>query len=590
MVEGGDEQDKLENAENKGENIDSKTNLICEVSDSKEISTLEEENDVSIPIISSLTTKVSFEDAVVNDSFKCSNPENNSFENNSCNNENDNDSDFMKQIDKRNSSSLSEGCDKECDNERIEYMVEEISAKLSTSSMNGDELNASESGIEVENEKDVLISLVSKENQEEIESLQEQITEKENDCAKVTMENDNLRTPSKIRFSSNNELKVDDKVDYYINTNQVSVAEISMLSTPQSVKVDRCNESPSMMSFPEILKMWEQRDAVSCKSLESSIHITKDVVSNIAFSDKFTTIKAPETLLDKKVAKGDDDSNKIDLLIVQDADMIVATEFADDKPCVIEPELDCDTDEETDSHSEEPQNHKIVQDGKIRQDEPESATTPTDNLKTPTKRFSFREIISSGKKIASSKFQPSLPSLLSPSPNFQSSVSSRSFESTYPSTLPDPENIIAFGEILVRSSFLSKLTKKWSITECFWLQYKTEILIFQNFDDYDNWVRNPDLSQKERKLLVKLHVDFLKDQLKQGIRGYRMMEIKPKKYSGVLLYNFKLEKWTDLGSTVEAAFASQDKQKVEALRTSIANCLRQCPKNGLFSINDLIKP
>jgi len=55
-----------------------------------------------------------------------------------------------------------------------------------------------------------------------------------------------------------------------------------------------------------------------------------------------------------------------------------------------------------------------------------------------------------------------------------------------------------------------------------------------------------------------------------------------------LRYNFKLEKWMDLGPSILAVFASESPEEIEFLRHAIDECLQKCPDNGLRSIKDLL--
>lgn len=54
-------------------------------------------------------------------------------------------------------------------------------------------------------------------------------------------------------------------------------------------------------------------------------------------------------------------------------------------------------------------------------------------------------------------------------------------------------------------------------------------------------------------------------------------------------YQFKLERWTNLGVSVLAAFASEEEAEVQALHDTIAKILKSCPYGGLRNIDHMLK-
>jgi hypothetical protein len=54
-------------------------------------------------------------------------------------------------------------------------------------------------------------------------------------------------------------------------------------------------------------------------------------------------------------------------------------------------------------------------------------------------------------------------------------------------------------------------------------------------------------------------------------------------------YQFKLERWTHLGCSVLAAFASQEEGEVQILHDTISDILKRCPHNGLRNIDHMLK-
>lgn len=157
------------------------------------------------------------------------------------------------------------------------------------------------------------------------------------------------------------------------------------------------------------------------------------------------------------------------------------------------------------------------------------------------------------------------------------------------SPLPDATPILASGTILTRSSLRSLVMKKWHKSH--WVRYgPCALLVFRSKDDFGDWLRNPYHSQRQREYLVKARLDFYSEMKKPDVRGFKMTEIKLKSYEkkGAPMHNFKLERWTNLGVSFVAAFASPNLKEVEAVREAISHCLEMSPSGGLRDIDDLL--
>ena len=198
------------------------------------------------------------------------------------------------------------------------------------------------------------------------------------------------------------------------------------------------------------------------------------------------------------------------------------------------------------------------------------------------------------------------------------------------STLPNPNLIHQMGPIQSRTTLRSLLMKKWH-TDCWWMHYdRYSILIFRSKDHLDDWVQNPYHGKKEREYLIKLHIDFgdiggvggvksgsgsvnesvasgnnsnsNKDDNGDGgedggqttnILGHRILPIKQKNYGKKSnhndLYEFKLERWTNMGVSVLAAFASEEMEDVQLLYDTIVEIMERCPHGGLHNIDHMLK-
>ncbi len=144
----------------------------------------------------------------------------------------------------------------------------------------------------------------------------------------------------------------------------------------------------------------------------------------------------------------------------------------------------------------------------------------------------------------------------------------------------------------------------------------------------DDWVQNPYHGKRERAYLVKLRVDFgdivgasgigvgggsggsgsgghltttssnsnsgdSSHNTKESgnILGHRILPIKRKSYSKnePEMYQFKLERWTNMGVSVLAAFASEEEKEVKLLYDTIGEIMESCPFGGLHDISHMLQ-
>mmetsp|Transcript_27364 Transcript_27364/g.54831 ORF Transcript_27364/g.54831 Transcript_27364/m.54831 type:complete len:513 (+) Transcript_27364:40-1578(+) len=187
-------------------------------------------------------------------------------------------------------------------------------------------------------------------------------------------------------------------------------------------------------------------------------------------------------------------------------------------------------------------------------------------------------------------------------------------QSSSDSPLPNPDLIHQMGPIQTRTSLRSLLMKKWHPS--WWMHYDTHsLLIFRSKDHLDDWVQNPYHGKRERAYLVKLRVDFGdivgasasggagaggdgqpggdSNNAKEGvgILGHRLLPVKKKSYNKnePEMYQFKLERWTNMGVSVLAAFASEEEADVQLLYDTITEIMLTCPFGGLHDIDHMLK-
>ena len=202
------------------------------------------------------------------------------------------------------------------------------------------------------------------------------------------------------------------------------------------------------------------------------------------------------------------------------------------------------------------------------------------------------------------------------------------------SPLPNQNLIHQLGPIQTRTSLRSLLMKKWH--HSWWMHYDTtSLLVFRSKDHLDDWVQNPYHGKREREYLVKLRVDFgdivgataaaggggasashsssggaaggggvrahqsqsssgetnNKESNSNSILGHRILPIKQKSYhkNEPQMFQFKLERWTNMGVSVLAAFASEEEKEVQLLYDTILGIMEHCPFGGLHNIDHMLK-
>mmetsp|Transcript_4701 Transcript_4701/g.8996 ORF Transcript_4701/g.8996 Transcript_4701/m.8996 type:complete len:381 (-) Transcript_4701:132-1274(-) len=155
-----------------------------------------------------------------------------------------------------------------------------------------------------------------------------------------------------------------------------------------------------------------------------------------------------------------------------------------------------------------------------------------------------------------------------------------------PSSLPDWNLIKHSGTCLARISLRTLIMKKWK--QIFWISYGDHtMLFFKSRFHFEDWAMDPNLSMEQREKKVKLRVDFLhldastrKDT--EHIRGFQTSMIKGKQYkSKGMVYQFKLDKWTDQGPSINAAFGSETEDDVRELHIIMNAMLRTSPTTSL---------
>jgi hypothetical protein len=97
--------------------------------------------------------------------------------------------------------------------------------------------------------------------------------------------------------------------------------------------------------------------------------------------------------------------------------------------------------------------------------------------------------------------------------------------------------------------------------------------LFRSQSDYDDYLKNPYHSAKEKKYLIKLNVDFIQDVQENGVKGFNVTEIKSKPYSGVFMYQFKLEKIMDYGPNIIGVFGGENEGDVRVFRDELGRLI-----------------
>jgi hypothetical protein len=155
-------------------------------------------------------------------------------------------------------------------------------------------------------------------------------------------------------------------------------------------------------------------------------------------------------------------------------------------------------------------------------------------------------------------------------------------EEVNPGSPPDFDMIKHSGTVRARISMRTLLMKNWK--EIFWVAYGNyTLLFFKSKINFEDWAMNPHLSTRQREALVKLRIDFQnpdnsthKD--KETIKGFQASTVKGKVYNkNGMLHQFKLDKWTDQGPTIAAAFGSESYQDIYELHLIVAEMIGKSP-------------
>lgn len=155
-------------------------------------------------------------------------------------------------------------------------------------------------------------------------------------------------------------------------------------------------------------------------------------------------------------------------------------------------------------------------------------------------------------------------------------------EEAVPHTPPDWNLVKHSGTCMARLSLRTLLTKKWK--QVFWIAYgNDQLLFFRNRFDFEDWVKNPHLSFNQREKLVKLRVNFSNPNIStrkdtENIKGFQCSPMKMKSYkTSGYMHQFKLDKWTDAGPTINGAFGSQNEDEIRELHIILRAMLKESP-------------
>jgi hypothetical protein len=135
------------------------------------------------------------------------------------------------------------------------------------------------------------------------------------------------------------------------------------------------------------------------------------------------------------------------------------------------------------------------------------------------------------------------------------------------STLPPFDLVQHSGECLARFSLKSIIIKKWRPT--FWISLgDAQLLFFRSKNDFEEWISNPYLKEKDRTKLIKFSIDFANDVYQGVVQGYSVSTLSAKEYSrDGYMYHFKLEKWDQYGPSIHFALGGKSEHEVRSLRS-----------------------
>lgn len=152
----------------------------------------------------------------------------------------------------------------------------------------------------------------------------------------------------------------------------------------------------------------------------------------------------------------------------------------------------------------------------------------------------------------------------------------------------ETEKVKEEGFIMARGSRWAIIMKKWS-SDCYWVRHnRTELLVFNTYDDFKRWERCNDEGDKVgAEKFIKFSFDFNTKKKKMehmagidlpvSVKKYWMGNVKPKRYAGFggHLHQFKIEKSTHSGTNVVAAFASTSPRELNVIRKIIKRCMKR---------------
>lgn len=140
------------------------------------------------------------------------------------------------------------------------------------------------------------------------------------------------------------------------------------------------------------------------------------------------------------------------------------------------------------------------------------------------------------------------------------------------SPLPNKDYIELEGFVMARLSFRTLLMKAWK--KVYWIQYgPSAVLFFRSKDDANEWLENPRLTWKQRNAKIRFKIDFVHALEGPNVKGFKANKMKMKQYGVKNMHQFKLERWTDAGLVVHAAFASDMLDEVMELRETLLECM-----------------
>mmetsp|Transcript_25731 Transcript_25731/g.59769 ORF Transcript_25731/g.59769 Transcript_25731/m.59769 type:complete len:314 (-) Transcript_25731:451-1392(-) len=150
----------------------------------------------------------------------------------------------------------------------------------------------------------------------------------------------------------------------------------------------------------------------------------------------------------------------------------------------------------------------------------------------------------------------------------------------------------ASGRILSRTTWASLRLRRWQ--DGYWVHlFPASILLFHSFEEFDAWLHQSygcpmfcldfdtlgileKQQQDDRADVVRPTLCHSKQSSKKLVARIQKLSMGPvhtKLYGNDLLHAFKVERWTDVGADVLAAFASADANEVACLRRAMTECL-----------------